>query len=305
MRAPLRELFTPDVLDRLANKSRPAPSKWDTEGECIRRRDLVLRTIGRPSSSPSRIALQRAWASYLRVADACGLLAIPDVRSRLVGSDDEGFRSVMAECCAAWYFARRRRARVIPNPASKATKNFDLVIERDGLTVHAEVKAPYVPRLNKGWAGDDSEVLSTAVKKAGEQFKRGHSNLVVLVPSLRTPISDERGQLLKALIGKQVLEVFVSLDGSKAPPPKPVFLQNGKLAKRWPDGEGAFRSHLTRVSAVMSIEHRREGARLVPAVVVVHNPFATSPLPREFFGKVPQWLVDGGTMRWSDRRARP
>jgi hypothetical protein len=65
----------------------------------------------------------------------------------------------MAECCAAWYFKRMRRARVIPNPASKANKNFDLVIERGGLTVNAEVKAPYAPQLNSYGAGDDAAVL--------------------------------------------------------------------------------------------------------------------------------------------------
>jgi hypothetical protein len=52
----------------------------------------------------------------------------------------------------------------------------------------------------------------------------------------------------------------------------------------------------------MTIEQRRiEETRLVPSVVVIHNPFASHPLPRSFFGRVPQWIAKRGFMRWSDR----
>ena len=46
MRDPLRQLFTRDVLDRLAYRSRPEPSKWDTAAKPIRERHLVLATTG-------------------------------------------------------------------------------------------------------------------------------------------------------------------------------------------------------------------------------------------------------------------
>jgi hypothetical protein len=231
------------------------------------------------------------------------------MRARLIGDDDNGFRSAMAECCTAWYFVHRRRAKVAPNTASKATKNFDLVIRRGNLTVHAEVKAPYVPLLNNFGSGDDARVLQKCVEDAGTQFRKGQANVVVLVPLLRTPISLDRGQLLKATIGEPALQIFVSLDGSKPPPPAPTFLQRGKLAKLWPAGGGAFRTDLTRVSAVMAIEKRRvesaRGPRLVPVVVVIHNPFAAYPLAPTFFGEVPQWIAQDGTMHWSDRYEGP
>jgi arginine deiminase len=67
-------------------------------------------------------------------------------------------------------------------------------------------------------------------------------------------------------------------------------------------GDAAFRTDLTRVSAVMTIEQRRsEETRLVPSVVVIHNPFASRPLPRSFFGRVPQLVFAKGVMRWTDR----
>jgi hypothetical protein len=300
---PLRHLFGPDVLARLAKVRRPQPSPHDHAGIPVRNRHLVIAATG-PEPSPSRWAHQQAWVAYLKVADSCGLLNAPDVVSRLTGDDDDGFRSAMAECCAAWYFARKRRARVSPNPASKASKNFDLVVERGVLKLHAEVKAPYVPLVNSSWAGDDASMLRRCVETAGEQFTKGQPNLVVLVPLLRTPVSMHRDQLLKATIGEHALAVpLPPRDGSKRRKPEPIFLQRGKLAKLWPaKGDAAFRTDLTRVSAVMTIEQRRvEETRLVPSVVVIHNPFASHPLPRSFFGRVPQLIVEGGFMRWSDR----
>ncbi len=297
-------MFTTDVLDRLARLSRPEPSKWDSNGNPTRERHLVL-GVTRQDPCGWRSAHRRAWASYLRVAAACGLLDTPGVPSRLLGNDDDGFRGAMAECCTAWFFARRRRAKVTRNPASKTTKNFDLVVERDGLVVHAEVKAPYVPQLNRSWSNDDSKVLRKCVEGAGSQFTKGQANIVVLVPLLPMPVWMARHHLLKATIGEPALNVFVSKDDSKPPPPEPTFLQRGKLAKLWPADGGAFRTDLTRVSAVMTIEQRRvdgaRGARLTPVVVVIHNPFAAKPLNPTFFGRVPQWVLRDGTMCWSDR----
>ena len=297
----LSRLFDGSVLGRLASLSRPPASKWDTGGSPVRERHLVIQ-----ASQPStwRWAHRHAWASYLRAAKGAGLLDDPEMLPRLLGDDDDGFRSAMSECCTAWYLAHHRRARVRPNPATKKTKNFDLVVERRGVTAHVEVKAPYVPLLSSNWSGDDAKVLRRCVEDSGVQFGKGNPNVVVLVPLLRTPVSLARGQLLKATIGEPAINVFVSLDGSKPPPPEQTFLQRGKLAKLWPDQGGAHRTDLTRVSAVMSIEQRRTedryGSRLQPVVVVVHNPFAANPLPPAFFGRVPQWITKNGTMRWSD-----
>lgn len=300
-------LFTAEVLEKLARLRRPEPSKWDNAGKAVRERHLVVAANG-PQPSPARWANRRAWAEYIRVASTCGLLD-EALRKRLVGVDDDDFRSALSECCAAWYFVRRRRANVRPNPASKSNKNFDLLVSRNGLVVHSEVKAPYVPQLNNFGVGDDLKVLRKSISDAGAQLKKGTPSLVILVPAIRTPVSMNRGQLLKATIGEPALAIYVSRGDSKPPPPKPTFIQDGKLAKVWPAGDGAFRTDLTRVSAVMTIEQRRldgpGGPRLSPVVIVVHNPFAAHPIDPEFFGKAPQWVVNNGMMQWSDRYGGP
>lgn len=135
--------------------------------------------------------------------------------------------------------------------------------------------------------------------------------MVVLVPLLRSPIFTDRDQLVKATIGEQALDVFLALSADAPPPPapRPRFLQTGKLAKLRPARDGASQTDLTRVSAVVSIEQTSaEGpgsSRLVPAVVVVHNPFGTTRIPPTFFGNVPQLIDRRGVMCWSDRYEGP
>jgi len=270
----LRRVFTEDVLDRLGKVSRQFFER-DRAGAPIRERHIILRGGERALSACHR-PHRHAWVSYLQAADACGLLDSADVRARLVGNDDDGFRSAMAECFTAWYFARRRNASVTLNPSTKAAKNFDLIIERAGLTVQAEVKAPHVPVVNRTWSADDSQVLWRAVSDAGKQLKADRPNIVVIVPLLRVPVCQDRTQLLKAVIAEPVLNVFVSRDETPPPPPEPGLLQRGKLAKLWPDKDsGTPRTHLTRVSAVITLETPRttRAGRLQTAVVVIHNPF--------------------------------
>lgn len=301
---PFHCLFTSSVVDKLAKVQRAKPSKWDSAGLPVRERHVTMACSG-PEPSRGRWARRKSWAAYLRAAERCGLLGSSDVVGRLVGADDDGFRSALAECLVAWFFDVRRRVKVRPNAEAKTAKNFDLVLEGNEITVSAEVKAPYVPRLNQSFSGNDSATLRASIEKAGTQFKKDRPNLVVLVPLLRTQLQMNRSQLLKATIGESALSVFVSLDGSPPPKPQPTFLQQGKLAKIWPDGNGAFRTDLTRISAVVTIEEsyveRSSGLRIGHSVIVIHNPFATHPIPREFFGRVPQWLARNGRMGWSDR----
>ena len=307
---PIHRLFTADVLDSLARIRRPAPSPWDSDGIPVRERHLVVTCSG-PEPSRARWARRSAWAAYLRAAERCGLLESPDVVARLVGTDDDGFRSALAECLATWFFAVRRRVSVRPNPAPKTKKNFDLLLEGAGaMSLNAEVKAPYVPLSNRSWAGDDAAVLRESIEKAGTQLNKDSPNVVVLVPLLRTSVTSHRSQLLKATIGEHALSVPIVRDRRPPPKPKPTFLQEGKLAKLWPERNGAFRTDLTRISAVMTIEEHlvERGAelRVAQSVVVIHNPFATHRIPRSFFGSAPQWLTtSSGKMGWSDRYRGP
>lgn len=268
----------------------------------------MLSTTG-PEPSASNWAFKQAWSSYLSAAAACPsgarehstLLDDHEMLSRLRGKDDDGFRGAMAECLVVFYFGVLRGVSVKAKPEDSRGKNVDLRVVHGGLSVDVEVKAPYVPLTNPSGAGADAKPLLEAIEKAGSQLKRGRANLVVLVPTLRTPVRLDRDQLLEATMGEQALSVAVSRPGKPARTPLPTFLQNGKLAQLRRGADGAFRTDLSRISAVMTIEETRlEEHHLSHDVVVVHNPFATTPIPSWFFDPVPQSISQEGIMGWSD-----
>lgn len=132
------------------------------------------------------------------------------------------------------------------------------------------------------------------------------ANLLVLAPVIRTPVAWDRDQLVKAVIGEQALAVYVSLDGTEAPPPEPTFLQTGKLAKIHRGKDGQATTDLTRISAVMSVEafERDDDEGNVYThhfALVVHNPFAAVPLSSDLFGDMPQLIHGDGEMYWNDK----
>ena len=217
------------------------------------------------------------------------------------------FEARWPECLVAWFFMQRRGAKVRPRPCSAHLKNIDSDRRSPGARHwHRGQSAPRAV-TGRGWAGGDEDTLLKALQKAGQQFEKGTPNLLVIVPTIRTPVRAGRYQLLKATIGESVWNVPMSLDGSPVPKPSVGFRQNGKLARRVSGAGLPFRTELTRISAVMSIEEilvgcGRLGLRINHRVVVVHNPFTEHRIPREFFGKAPQWVSENGVMGWSDRR---
>lgn len=225
--------------------------------------------------------------------------------SRLRGTHDDHFRGAMAECLVAWYFMTRRRMKVVPHPEDSASKNVDLAIHSAGSVVYGEVKAPFVPVVNRIWSGGEQDRVLKLLQKAAAQCKPGRSNLVILVPVVRSPIFSNRFQILNPTIGEHVIHIPIRYDGNPPLPPRPGFNQTGKLAKLLPGPGGVFTTDLTRISALMSIEETLVAGttsriRLSHNVVVIHNPFAQNPIPRTFFGRVPQLVRKGGIMRWTD-----
>lgn len=303
----LSDLFTDEVVQRLAAVVRANASPWDDGGVPVRRRHEVVRCLG-PSPWKSGWALKRAWELYLEAAKDCGLLADPELVENLTGTDDESFRGALAECNAAW-FLRRLDLTVTPKPEPKTGKNIDFAVARGAFAFYVEVKAPYVPQLTSHGSGDDSKVLRGRVEAAGEQFKKDRRNVLLLVPVLRNSIHSFREQLVKAVLGEHVWQVSVSLDPSvKAPPPELVFKQDGKLGRLHPQPDGSVKTDLTRISAVVSLEHEfghsdKDGREVQTRVTVVHNPFAEVPLPAQVFAPFPQLVRrDDGNMEWTDTR---
>jgi hypothetical protein len=213
----------------------------------------------------------------------------------------------MAECLAAWFIQHRLNLPAKARPEKASGKNVDFeVIATARFLMRVEVKAPYVPRTSDNWAGDDHDVIRTCREKAGDQFKKEHANLLVIVPLVRTPVYVARSQLVEALIGQRAWSVPVIRDpGDERLPTETVFLQNGRLAKRWPSPSGDFKTHLTRISAVLSIEEtvledEHGNARVQHSALVVHNPFAAHPIAIDSFGDLPQFVPVVGEMAWTD-----
>jgi len=302
--AAIDQLFTPGVIANLEAIRRPTPSPWDSAGNVVRERHLILRARDGSAPSPWRAARRRAWADYLDAASVCGLLADKELVANLTGTDDDSFRGAMAECMATWVLARLGFA-VEPKPEARSKKNVDLRAGKDRLEVFVEVKAPFIPIMSNPFAGDDARGLRQCVEAAGKQFKPNRANVVLLAPVLRTPLGMDRSQLVKAVIGEHALQVHVTYDGSKPPPTELTFLQEGKLARLHRAQDGSARTDFTRISAVMSVEESvredDEGYFHVHHfTMVVHNPFAAVPLSPGVLGSIPQLVHGVGEMHWTD-----
>jgi hypothetical protein len=268
----------------------------------VRDRHRIL-TATEAGNSTGDLLQQSAWSMYVDAAIKCGLLPETELESRLHGTNDDNFRSAISECMAAWYLGGLG-FEVKPRPEATTSRNVDFLLNKSGLDLYTEVKAPCPP------AGDGAPSLRKSISDAGaDQFKRGRVNLLVICPALDFPVCRERKQLIEATIGQLLYEVPVSLDGS--PPPKGgvAFHQTGKLAK-WNKNKqtGAFTTDFTRISAVMTLESQHAldvetGAEEIDhRALVAHNPFATHPISPELFGDLPQWVInrETQTMGWND-----
>lgn len=169
-------LFTSAVLARLARITRTGVSSMDDAGAPVRRRHELFSSSAK--LNPGMKRLQAAWRAYIAHAISSEI-ADADLRGRLTSEDDDAFRGALAECRVAWFFRKKlgvalRRAR-----ASGPGRIYDFEAD-SGLCV--EVKAPHIPIIGNHWSGDDSATLRACVEEAGGQFKKGSTNLVVIVP---------------------------------------------------------------------------------------------------------------------------
>lgn len=291
--------FTDKHLREIATLvGQPVP----THCKDVRDRHRIL-TATPEGKAAGDLTLQAAWKMYLEAALTCELLPDTELESRLHGTNDENFRSAISECMAAWFLGGLG-FEVKPRPESMAKRNVDFLLNKSGLDLCTEVKAPCPP------AGDGTPSLRKCICDAGEgQFKRGRINLLVVCPAFDFPVCLERKQLIEATIGQLFYEVPVSLDGSPPPVGGVKFHQTGKLAK-WNKNKqtGAFTTDFTRISAVLTLEPQytfdlETGTfELVHRALVAHNPFATHPIAPEQFGTVPQWVINRKpqTMGWND-----
>jgi hypothetical protein len=290
--AAVSHVYTADVLEALAAIKRPVPHPADHLAEPIRQRHIMF--SDEPVKGNAFRALRTAWWAYVEHADGAGLLD-DDIRQRLTSEDDDAFRGALAECQTFWFFNHKLGIHLRRHLGVGG--DFD-----DGAQLRVEVKAPYVPLRSDVIYGDDSDVLAKCIKKAGQQFDEAMMNIVVICPLLRTPVWMQRDQLVKACIGEWAISVPVSIDGSDPGEAKPVFWQNGKLAKMFPADGGAFSPDHRRVSAVATVEEKvrvdSDAWTIQHVAKVVHNPFAKVRLPETTFAGIAQLVVRDTGMLW-------
>jgi hypothetical protein len=202
----------------------------------------------------------------------------------------------MSECFAAWYLAGRRRLCLRPRPAGRDGRCLEFSIKCDGGDINVEVKAPYRPVTEEFFWGDDSDLLEGALKAANKQFAKGQRNLLVVHPRLRLSIFPKfrRTPIERAFVGEEVIRIPLTATGGPAGPAFTAFSENGRLLRRWPD------PRYTRVSAALFLSEHEEGGQVKPCALIIHNPNAEVPLPREMWEGIPEFLLDGNCWRWSD-----
>jgi hypothetical protein len=247
----------------------------------------------------------------LTAAFACGLFDGEygrDLRARLTGDDDNGFRSAIAECQACWFLSAVLKLPVRPRPEGRPGKLLDLLVEHPEGNLNVEVKAPYRERPSGPravWYGDDSDALVRCLEEANKQFAPKVRNVLLLVPELKVQLYNGRNQLVRALYGDTKITFFVDTQtGSAVSEPKPEFYPDGSLLKSW--GDGPKPQRFTRVGAVVSLEEKpkeqHDGLFLLePKALVAHNPFAIRRIPTSIWRPYPQLLESGDRMEWTDR----
>lgn len=249
-----------------------------------------------------------AWDTYLRAAYSVGLFegsGANDLYARLTGTDDDNFRSAMAECLAAWFLAGPLRLKVSARPLGRPGHPLELAIHLNAGDVHAEVKAPHRPVRNQTFWGDDSDLLKKSLEDANRQFSAESANLLIVVPELRIPLSSMRGQLTRALFGD--LRIVIPIDtrtGGPAGPDRLEYEPTGHFVATHRPGGRAFKPsgepRFTRVGGVLTIEEFPTLSVVDHRALVVHNPHATRQLREDIWAEIRQFVPRDGEMIWTD-----
>lgn len=268
-------------------------------------------------------ALKRSWYAYIKAAEILGFFEGKDGKDllgKLISPDTTTFLAALAECKAIWYlsFVLNWELSQPKFPLNHTGKKYDIRISKP-LEICGEVKNTWRPIFSEDpdllkdtadWE-DDSDFATKSVKRANGQFCRESTNLLILVPSLRTPIYQERYQLTRGLIGESIIGIRLDPQSGKVTFEEELSLRlNGQLLSKKAISLPSF----TRISTVLSIEH--EMFVVDPPIVrkywnaddisirhhgiVLHNPYCKNDIPYSLFTGLPQLLNDGEKMWWSD-----
>ena len=273
---PLRTIFTPEVR-----------AKWSAKratNEHLNWRLNVLEACGPDPADVNRMlearwyrAHKAAWSVYLQSAFACGMFDSTrgaDLRARLASERDEEFRSAMAECMACWLFAGRLGLSVESHAQGRNHKMLDLALSLPGAKVGVEVKSPFRERPRGGatWFGDDSDKIIACFKAANKQFDDKGPNLLVVAPSLRVSIFQDRRVLVRAAFGESRLVFDINEQEGRLEHARAEFSSHGTfLSNQRPSGHRLKSDSMPahqRISALVSIEEYIQEKHPYPADAV-------------------------------------
>jgi len=286
------------------------------ESENVRSRLEVLSSMATIGMTETPIgwhchlrARRRAWAHYLSGAQAAGLFAkgcSADLLARLRSPKDENFRSALAECTVAWYLRDILGFELGARPSGRDGRELEFSASVDDIEFHVEVKSPHRPRPKSGsWDGDDADLLQSAMKSAQKQFSDDTTNLLVIVPELRTDVFGRRDQLTRAFFGTTAYTWLIDTRTGKPTGDEGIKFKNDghflKKHSREVGGKRVMSPGYTRIGGVLTIERFAEGDGLVHKALVVHNPMAARRLPEDLWLEAPQFIPRGDTMVWSDK----
>lgn len=263
----LRDVFTPEVLEKLRSKNNPSQA-------LLHRLKVLTASGAEPQDSRWREwvrALRKrkaAWEAYLTAAFGIGLFDGEhgkDLRSRLRSPKDENFRSGITECMAIWFLAGKRRLSVEPRPIGRTGRLLEFCIKHTRGDINVEVKAPYrsIDYNNVFQWGDNSNLLQKSIESANKQFRGDVRNLLIITPNFWPRVYSLRGQITRAFFGEPVITFPVDpRSGGPAGPITDTFKSSGHLLEtRLPSGK-PFKPdnspRFTRVSTILCIEEGLE-----------------------------------------------
>jgi hypothetical protein len=306
----LRDIFTDEIVERLGKCGANLPSAE------FRRRVLSLpdEPIGQhhPAACERQLyeSVRERWKRWIASAISAGLFQGShgaELRNRLTGIDDDGFRSALAECMTCWALSSELGLQVQPRPSGRRGRVLEFAVRTSQGEIDFEVKSPRLRSSTHFGPEPEGSPVATdvycaalamraALRYANRQFAAARRNiLVIALPEIEQGSAAVPGKtwpasLIRAFYGDQ--RVITSLPGSAAT----QFVAKGNLLER-PGGVPRF----TRTSAVIGLLDSWSRPRLRAAVL--HNPCSQKPVDYSIFGEWRQFGALEGEIRCLRRAA--
>ncbi len=255
----------------------------------------------RPDAGGNVYKLKRErWARWVASAVSAGMFEEPygtELKSRLTGIDEDGFRSALAECMTCWAFSSELQLQLVPRPSGRGGRVLEFGIRRQEGDVGLEVKSPRFPGFGDG---EHQTTLSrnrlhtylaavamrAALRSANRQFVRARRNVLVIgLPEIQPlPSIVPEGwttALIRAFYGeKRETDMQAGFDTAR-------LVEEGNFLRQL-GGSARF----TRISAVVGLAEFACGSDL--QALVLHNPYSQNPLEASMLGMWTQFMVKNG-----------